>query len=229
MNKEFEIRQESDLPGAPEQIWKAVTEDTAAWMFPTGEWESYVSEKNYPTHLVSRMEGPNGWFNQLEHEMTPGPGGTHLRYVHSGIFVEDWDNQYDGASKHTTFYLHTLGQYLRYFNDRPVAFSDVQGPDAATSADALDRWVDALGLGNAAVGDTLSLDLPGRGRQEVVVDFRNENFVGLRTDDAMIRIFGRNAFGHRVGLTVHDFKPGAKPEDNAEAWQQALNSAYSAA
>ena len=87
----------------------------------------------------------------------------------------------------------------------------------------------ALGLGNAAAGDTLSLDLPGRGVQEVVVDFRNENFVGLRTDDAMIRIFGRNAFGHRVGLTVHDFKPGAKAEDNAEAWQQALNGAYAAA
>lgn len=228
MNKEFEIHQEMELPGSPEQIWKAVTEDTAAWMFPTGEWDSFVSEQSYPTHLVSRMEGPDGWFNQLEHDMTPGPEGTHLRYVHSGIFVDDWDNQYDGASKHTTFYLHTLGQYLRHFNGLPVAFSDVQGPDAAASADALGTWLDALGVGAAQAGDSLTLELPGRGPQETVVDFRNENFVGLRTPDAMIRIFGRNAFGHRVGLTVHDFRPGADADGNEEALQAALDAAYAA-
>lgn len=229
MNKEFEIRQEIDLPGTPEDVWKAVTEDTAAWMFPAGDWESFAVEKEYPTHLVSRMEGPAGWFNQLEYEMSPGADGTHLRYVHTGVFAEDWENQYEGASKHTVFYLHTLGQYLEHFNGRPVVFSDVQGPDAATEPDALGRWLDSLRLGNAVAGDTRSINLPGRGMQEVVVDFRNENFVGLRTGEAMVRIFGRNAFGHRVGLTVHDFRPGARAEDTAEAWQRALADAYAVA
>ncbi|WP_308196899.1 hypothetical protein [Sinomonas terrae] len=48
------------------------------------------------------------------------------------------------------------------------------------------------------------------------MDFRNENFLGLRTADAMVRVFGRNAFGDRVGLTVHDFSlDSASPEERA--------------
>ena len=60
------------------------------------------------------MDGPDGWFNQLEHVLEPLDGGrARLHYVHSGIFADNWDEQYDGASKHTEFYLHTLGQYLQ--------------------------------------------------------------------------------------------------------------------
>ena len=75
------------------------------------------------------MDGPDGWFNQLEHVLEPLDGGrARLHYVHSGIFADNWDEQYDGASKHTEFYLHTLGQYLKYFDGRPVVFTDIQGP-----------------------------------------------------------------------------------------------------
>ncbi|PQZ96204.1 ATPase [Arthrobacter sp. MYb227] len=226
MSKEFEIHQDIDLPGTPEQVWKAVTDDTAAWMFPTGDWKAFVKVEEFPTHLVTRMEGPDGWFNQLEHQLTEGHQGTILRYVHSGIFVDDWDNQYDGASKHTAFYLHTLGQYLAHFNGRPVTFSDIQGPDAATAPNALDMFLTSLGLENAKEGESHSVNLPGSGLSEIVVDFRNENFVGLRTNSSMIRIFGRNAFGHRVGLTVHDFAPDADAQENTSLWQQAINEAY---
>lgn len=30
---------------------------------------------DYPRHLVSRMDGPDGWFNQLEHVLEPLDGG----------------------------------------------------------------------------------------------------------------------------------------------------------
>ena len=104
-------------------------------MFPTDEWPAVRTVDEYPAHLVSRMDGPDGWFNQLEHVLEPLDGGrARLHYVHSGIFADNWDQQYDGASKHTEFYLHTLGQYLQYFDGKPVVFTDVQAP--AASADA---------------------------------------------------------------------------------------------
>ncbi|SCD52762.1 hypothetical protein GA0115240_11291, partial [Streptomyces sp. DvalAA-14] len=43
----------------------------------------------------------------------------------------------------------------------------------------------------------------------VVLDYRDPYFIGLRTDHAMYRFFGRNHFGARVGLVVHDFDPTA--------------------
>jgi hypothetical protein len=39
------------------------------------------------------------------------------------------------------------------------------------------------------------------------VDYLSENFVGLRTETALYRFFGRNAFGATVGLTIHVFDP----------------------
>ena len=52
-------------------------------------------------------------------------------YVHSGILTGDWDAQYDGASRHTDFYLHTLREYLTHFAPRPVAFATFDGRGVA--------------------------------------------------------------------------------------------------
>lgn len=239
MNHEFEIVQDVLIKAAPERIWKAVTEDTSAWMFPTDQWPAVRTVDEYPTHLVSRMEGPDGWYNQLEHVLTPGPDGTYLHYVHSGVMTDNWEQQYDGAAKHTIFYLHTLGQYLENFDGRAVAFSEVRGPDASAEPDAFNRLVKHLGLDTSIAGEKRELPLPtlnamAPDQVETTVDFRNENFLGLRTANSLIRIFGRNAFGDRVGLTVHDFSlDGASPEERAErskantaAWTEWLADIY---
>ena len=136
--RNFEIIVDTELPATPERVWEAVTKDTPAWMFPTDEWPAVRTVDEYPRHLVSRMDGPDGWFNQLEHVLEPLDGGrARLHYVHSGIFTENWDQQYDGASKHTEFYLHTLGQYLQYFDGKPVVFTDIQAPPASAAPTAL--------------------------------------------------------------------------------------------
>ena len=36
MSREFEVNREVDLPASPEDVWTAITSDTAAWQFPTG-------------------------------------------------------------------------------------------------------------------------------------------------------------------------------------------------
>ena len=225
--RNFEITVDTELPGTPERVWDAVTKDTPAWMFPTDEWPAVRTVDDYPRHLVSRMEGPEGWFNQLEHVLEPLDGGqARLHYVHSGIFTEDWDQQYDGASKHTEFYLHTLGQYLKYFDGKPVVFTDIQAPPASAAPDGFVRLKRALGVESAEPGSAVEVELDGVGRLSGEVDFANENFLGLRTADTLYRFFGRNAFGATVGMTVHDFSGGGDSESTAKAWGGFLGKVY---
>ena len=225
--RNFEISVDTELPATPERVWEAVTTGTAAWMFPADEWPDVRTVDDYPRHLVSRMEGPDGWFNQLEHVLEPLDGGrARLHYVHSGIFTESWDQQYDGASKHTEFYLHTLGQYLRHFDGMPVVFTDIQAPAASTAPDAFVRLKKALGVEGAEAGSQVDLELDGVGSLSGEVDFANENFLGLRTGDSLYRFFGRNAFGATVGMTAHDFSGTGDSESTGKAWGAFLGKVY---
>ncbi|OLB77763.1 MAG: ATPase [Actinobacteria bacterium 13_2_20CM_2_71_6] len=195
MGHQFEIRREGELPTTPEEYWDAVTTGTGGWLWPM-EFEPREGGKaamggtvtvwDPPHHFVTRVEGEDGWFNQLEHVIEGRGGTTFYRYVHSGIMVEDWQNQYDGADKHTDFYLHTLGQYLRYFSRRPVRYVSSDGPEASRSADAFEVLRRGLGLGDAAsTGDRVRLDLPGIDASDAVLDYRTDHFIGLRTTDAL--------------------------------------------
>ena len=225
--RNFEIIVDTELPATPERVWEAVTKNEAGWMFPTDEWPAVRPVEDYPRHLVSRMDGPDGWFNQLEHVLEPLDGGrARLHYVHSGIFAENWDQQYDGASKHTEFYLHTLGQYLQYFDGKPVVFTDVQAPPASATPDGFVRLKKAMGIERAAAGTAVELELDGVGRLSGEVDFANENFLGLRTADTLYRFFGRNAFGATVGMTVHDFSGSGDSDATAKAWGGFLEKVY---
>ncbi|AUZ33548.1 ATPase [Arthrobacter sp. PGP41] len=226
-NRNFEIVCDTELPGTPERVWEAVTTGTPAWMFPTDQWPDVKTVKEYPTHLVSRIEGPDGWFNQLEHVLEPLDGGrARLHYVHSGIFADNWDEQYDGASRHTEFYLHTLGQYLRYFDGKPVVFTDIQAPAASQAADGFARLRGALGIPSAEDGSRVDVELDGVGRLSGEVDFSNDHFLGVRTSEAMYRFFGRNAWGAPVGMTVHDFSGQGDSEATAKAWGDFLAKVY---
>ncbi|WP_104043164.1 SRPBCC family protein [Arthrobacter sp. ZGTC412] len=225
-NCKFEIVHDTELPATPERVWAAVTTGTPAWMFPTDQWPDVKTVQEYPTHLVSRMDGPDGWFNQLEHVLEPIEGGARLHYVHSGIFADNWDQQYDGASRHTEFYLHTLGQYLQHFDGRPVIFTDIQAPAASQGADGFVQLRKALGVESTVQGSQVELELDGVGRLAGEVDFSNEHFLGLRTSSALYRFFGRNAFGAAVGMTVHDFSGAGDSDTTATAWGNFLEKAY---
>ncbi len=217
--REFEIVYDTELPGTPERVWEAVTSGTPAWMFPTDQWPDVKTVEEYPTHLVSRMDGPDRWFNQLEYVLEPLDGGrARLHYVHSGILTDNWDEQYDGAKRHTEFYLHTLGQYLKHFDGKPVVFTDVQAPASSQTPDGFERLKKALGVESAAQGSAVDLEVDGVGRLAGEVDFSNEHFLGLRTSDALYRFFGRNSFGAPVGMTVHDFSGSGDPDATAKAW-----------
>ena len=237
MGKEFEIVSETEIDGTPQQVFDAATTGNAGWLWPmdieprlggAGPWGSTVTAWDPPHHFANHMEGENGFFNHLDYRIEERAGGkAWMRYVHSGIFFEDWDNQHEGARRHTAFYQHTLGQYVRYFAGRPAAFADVQGPEASKSPEAFDAVRDALGITSGTVRDsTLTVSIPGLEPFDAVVDYLEPDFIGLRSPDAMYRFFGRNAFGSVVGMTVHLFSPGADGDAAGAAWQKWLNGLY---
>jgi uncharacterized protein YndB with AHSA1/START domain len=243
MSRAFEIIREVELPAAPDDVWTAITADTAAWQFPTGMEIPAGAEPpegapfttwDPPHRLVIRMESPDGTFNALDYTIEARDGGTaHLRYVHSGILADEWEDQYDAIDGHTDFYLHTLGQYLEHFKGRPVTYvgqpsAGIEGPDAAGSPDAMNTLRSALGIGQGAeVGETVHASLGDGGTLDGVIDYATPAFLGVRTADGLYRFFGRNHFGSVVGMNAHLFGNGVDAsvhEAQLTAW---LHGVYS--
>jgi uncharacterized protein YndB with AHSA1/START domain len=237
MSRAFEITREVDLPASPDDVWTAITADTAAWQFPTGlevpadggppanvpveTWEP-------PHRLVIRIQSPDGTFNALDYTIEARAGGTaHLRYVHSGILADGWEDQYDAIGGHTDFYLATLAEYLEHFNGRPVTYvgqpsAGIEGPETAGDPDAMDTLRAALGLSaDARAGDRVEASLGDAGTLDGVVDYATPEFLGVRTADGLYRFFGRNHYGSVVGMSAHLFAgavDAAAHEAALKAW-----------
>jgi uncharacterized protein YndB with AHSA1/START domain len=237
VTRPFEITREVDLPAAPDDVWTAITADTAAWQFPTGmeipagaapPEGGPVTTWDPPHRLVIRMEAPDGTFNALDYTIEARDGGTaHLRYVLSGILADEWEDQYDAIDGHTDFYFNTLGQYLAHFNGREVTYvgqpsSGIEGPAAAGTPEAMDALRATLGVSpGAAVGDAVHASLGDAGALDGVIDYSTPEFLGVRTTDGLYRFFGRNHYGSVVGMSAHLFVDGvdaAASEAALKAW-----------
>jgi uncharacterized protein YndB with AHSA1/START domain len=240
---QFECRREIELPASPDQVWAAIAtpEGHASWLFP-GEVAPGRGSKtpdgatttawDPPRHFAVREE-QGDWFNALEFVIEGRQGGTTLlRYVHSGIFVEDWDTQYDAVQQHTDFYLHTLGEYLRYFGGRTATYigggpGGLQGPAASAAPGSFQRLKRALGLPETvAEGQSVALAPPGLPPLQAVVDYARPNFLGLRTADGLYCFFGRDAFGGPVGLSAHLFADSVDSRQTTHAWQTWLDGVF---
>jgi len=242
MSRAFEISREVDLPAAPEDVWTAITADTAAWQFPTGmeipagatpPAGAPIQTWDPPHRLVIRMESPDGTFNALDYAIEArGDGTAHLRYVHSGILADDWTDQYDAIDGHTDFYLHTLAEYLQHFNGRRVTYVGqpsfgIEGPQAAGAPEAMDTLRAALGIGPAAtVGNSVHADLGGAGVLDGVLDYVTPEFIGIRTSDSLYRFFGRNHYGSVVGMSAHVFRDDVDAAAAEKALKDWLDSIY---
>jgi len=230
MAKEFEIRREVELPATPEDVWDAVATGpgTASWLFPSEPGPNDAVEADRPHRFAVRTEGEGGFFNALEFVIEARGGDTAvLRYVHSGIFMDDWDTMYDAASTHTDFYLHTLGQYLEHFAPKTATYvgggpDGINGPEASIAPDAFETLKRTLGA--SGEGDRVSL--PDGGGGEGVVDYVNDKFLGVRTDDALYCFFGRYRYGGPVAVSVHHFGNGVDPDTAGDAWRDWLAGVY---
>jgi uncharacterized protein YndB with AHSA1/START domain len=216
MSRPFEITREVTLPAAPEDVWTAITTGTDAWQFPGGLPEpgedSPTTTWDPPHRVAIRMEAPDGTFNALDYAIEARDGGTaFVRYVHSGILSDKWEDQYDAIGPHTDFYLHTLGQYLQHFPGKTATYvgqpsAGIEGPEAAGADDAMTTLRAALGVSDdATVGDHVSATLGDAGTIDGEVDYATDAFLGVRTADGLYRFFGRNRFGSVVGMSAHLF------------------------
>jgi uncharacterized protein YndB with AHSA1/START domain len=242
MSREFEVSREIDLPAAPEDVWTAVTADTAAWQFPTGmeipagsapPEGAPVTTWDPPNRLVIRMESPDGTFNALDFTIEARAGGTaHLRYVHSGILADEWEDQYDAIAGHTDFYLHTLGEYLEHFNGRQVTYvgqpsAGIEGPASAGGPDAMDTLRAALGVSSdASVGTAVHASLGEAGTLDGVIDYSTPEFLGVRAADGLYRFFGRNFYNGVVGMSAHLFVDGVDAAAREAALKSWLDGVY---
>lgn len=148
------------------------------------------------------------------------------RSARAALAARDRDDRYEVASAYTDFHLHSLRQYLTYFAGRPVVFTALDAPAAGAGADAFARLAQELGLpGDASEGARVRLGAP-TGELDAVIDFRTPYFIGLRTEDALHRFFGRNRFGRPVAVSVHDFAPGADAKGTEAAWHDWLTRLY---
>jgi hypothetical protein len=235
MPPEFECTRDVILRASPDEVWEAIATEAgnAAWLFPneidpsgegTTAWDP-------PRHFAVRQE-QGDWFNALECVIEARDGGTSLlRYAHSGIFVDDWDTQYDAVRQHTDFYLHTLSQYLEHFNGRIATYigdvpQGIQGPPTSATPDGFERLRRALGLDEqVSEGESVRLTRPDTEPVKGVVDYLRPNFLGIRTVDALYCFFGRNAFGGPVGMSIHSFADHVDAEVTKHSWQRWLNAA----
>ncbi|GAA2251243.1 hypothetical protein GCM10010430_37770 [Kitasatospora cystarginea] len=247
MAQEFRVRREQELAAAPDQVWHAVATagGNLGWLYPM-EIEPHIGGKvsrgdgtvvawEPPHHFAVRVTRDDGFSNTLSYQIEPADGVTSrlrmgIHWVHEGVVDDGWDTRADAAEKHVDFYQHSLAEYLTHFAGRPAVYvkADRPGPSADPAEFAALRR--RLGLADGkAVGDRLSLTLPGRdgGPVDVIVDYLTRDFIGLRGPDALYRFFDGSSWNWPIWLGHHLFAKDTDEEQTVQAWTAWLNDAPS--
>jgi uncharacterized protein YndB with AHSA1/START domain len=233
--KEFEVRVEAELPATPEEVWYALTLNTAAWVWEVsyeprvggaerGLAGGTVTAWEPPRHLATRAERPDGWWNNLDTLLEPVAGGTAMHYVHNSVAPEEtYDVELDACRKHTALYYHSLAEYLGHFKGRKATYSEADGPEGSAHPGAFDRVRRGLGLDKAAsVGDRVRLEPHGLEPIEGVVDYATPSSWGCAPatrctgSSGAMRSAGRSASGSTCSTSMRT--PGGRARRGASGW-----------
>jgi hypothetical protein len=204
----FEIRREIALPIAQQEVWRAVAtrEGQAGW-FMTLEGDDAEAEiVSDPPHRLEQRFGTQA----IEYVLEATEGGTTvLRFVHSGMLEEDWGDEFETMTGFGwDLYLFTLGEYLRHFPGTPAVYVEAEAPNTP------EAWKRILAaLGDPAEGDTVQTPV-GTG----TVDKRVENYLGFRTDHALVRFHERSLIGMPVAVGHHEYAPDAGTKALTDTW-----------
>ena len=233
MYKPFDIDRVVDLPADATAVFDAVSTGTGGWMFPselapavggTGDDDTKVEAWEPGRLLALRIGSKDGYFNFLDYAIEPRDGGARLRYRHrTAVPADEFDVQLAACQDHTDFYLHTLGEYVGRFAGRPITYVSIDGPETSVET-GFDAVRSALGV--REVGQRVEVTIEGLGALDATVDYATEHFIGLRTENALYRFFGRDAWGWPVGISAHLFADDASGPAVEKALQGWLDGLY---
>jgi hypothetical protein len=194
--------------------------------------DSTITAWDPPKHFAFKGDpAPDGAFHAFEYLIEGRDGGsTVLRFVHSGFIPgDDWESEYDSLRKGDPIYLQKLAQYVKYFPGRYAAPIGGFGGQIADKDAAWRLIHNGLGLAGAvSVGERVHLTPAGLPPLDGVVSFVNEDFLGVRTDDAIYVFI--NGFEGAVAVGHHIFGepggPAPEVKDAAQAWQAWLSGLF---
>ena len=240
MTRDFDVRWEGELAAPPEVVWDAFTVHSDGWLWRI-EYEpraggrerglspdgGKVTAWDPPRHFQTRSADGSA-FNQLDYRLEPRGSGTYLRYEHRGVLSDDdYDVQLDACRRHTAFYYHSLGEYVRHFPGRPAVYVNVDAPAASATPGGFGAVRRALGVpDDVAVGDTVRLTPAGIDPIDGVVDYLTDVFLGVRSADALYRVYGRDVWGWPVGVAHHLFGSGVDQAATARSWSGWLDDVF---
>lgn len=235
MPREFKISKEVLLEATPEQVWESLATEAglAAWFqpAPVNPDSELVTAWEPGRRLAIRMPAaPDGSMHAFEYVIEARDGGsTVLRFVHSGFTGDDWSDEYQPiTSGGWDMYLYTLAQYHARFSGRHAVYVEAEGPASSATADAWPVLLAALG-GSAELGSDVSIDLPGAADLHGVIDYVTPNFIGLRTQDALVRLHGRWPLGMTVAVSHHAYGDSFDADATRQGWQAWLDQALTPA
>jgi uncharacterized protein YndB with AHSA1/START domain len=240
MSHEFELTHDINLDATPEQVWAAIATGPGidSWFMGRNEVEpreggsatmsmpGFTSESTVTAwepgrHFAYRSPTEeDGSFMAFEYLIEGRDGGsTALRLVHSGILTGDWETEYDALRKGNPLYLRTLAQYLKHFPGRTAVPVTVFGPQQADQDKVWAAVTNAVGLTkDVSEGDEVHFTVGGQQVDGVVDTVLEPSFLGLRTDDALLRFVGRGG----VVLTGHHIFAGVSQATVEQTWSEWL-------
>ncbi|MFE0145755.1 SRPBCC domain-containing protein [Nonomuraea sp. NPDC059007] len=221
MSRAIEVRWQGELEGTPEQVWEAITVRADGWLWKivyeprvggseTGLTAAGGTVTVWEPHSHFTTRGPDlDGFNQLDFVLEPRGAKTFLSYIHNGVLPDDdYDIQADACRQHTAFYNHSLGQYVRHFAGLRCDYVTAEAEVGFAAVRA------ALGLpAEVEAGDRVRLTPAGLTPIDGVVDYATPAFLGVRSDDALYRFYGRDVWGWPVGVAHHLFAGGDSSAD----------------
>jgi uncharacterized protein YndB with AHSA1/START domain len=242
MGNAFELTHDIDLNATPEEVWEAIATGPGIDAWFMGRTEVEPREGGHATMTMGEMftaestvtayepprrfkfegePGDDGAFMAFEYLIEGREGGSsHLRLVHSGFLGGDnWEDEYNALRKGNPLYLLTLAQYLDHFRGRtatPVSAFPV--PPKDSEAEAWGAITAAVGVSpSVQAGDPVHFTVDGETFDGVVDTVLSPSFLGVRTEDALLRFVGRQGV---IGLGHHLFSDVDEKQatDTWSAW-----------
>ena len=248
MPKPFNVTKELDAPVPAEDIWLALTtgQGMDGWFLGTGNdvdgrlggrvhvdfgeggsADSTIKEWEPLRRFAYGGEpGPDGSSHAFQYTLEGRDGGTTwIRLVHSGFLPDEgWEAEYDALNEGDFVYLHLLSSYAQWFLGQQAAAVIAFHPATGGRDEAVARFDAALGLSGRPGGDeAVRFEVDGIGEIGGLVDFVSPSFVGVRTDDALLR-FGYSPQG--VVFVSHHLYGGADAAVASAAWQAWLDRTF---